>query len=78
MDGKILSFLPNTGRTVIITVQNHFTLFMVVQNHVYQTLLYNSNIYIYIFIIYLFIYCNWVVTRWQWLFYMFAKYEIGY
>jgi len=25
----------------------------------------NNNIFIY-----LFIYCNWVVTRWQWLFYM--------
>jgi len=24
------------------------------------------------------IYCNWVVTRWQWLFYMYTKYEIGY
>ena len=24
---------------------------------------YNNNIY-------LFIYCNWVVTKWQWLFYM--------
>jgi len=22
--------------------------------------------------------CNWVVTRWQWLFYMYKKYEIGY
>ena len=22
--------------------------------------------------------CNRVVTRWQWLFYMYAKYEIGY
>jgi len=21
---------------------------------------------------------NWVVTRWQWLFYMCTKYEIGY
>ena len=21
---------------------------------------------------------NWVVTRWQWLFYMYTKYEIGY
>jgi len=27
------------------------------------------SVYIYIYI-YLFIYCNWVVTRWQWLFYM--------
>jgi len=26
----------------------------------------------------IFIYCNWVVTRWQWLFYMYTKYEIGY
>jgi hypothetical protein len=22
--------------------------------------------------------CNWVDTRWQWLFYMYTKYEIGY
>ena len=21
--------------------------------------------------------CNWVVTWWQWLFYMYTKYEIG-
>ena len=26
----------------------------------------------------IFVYCNWVVTRWQWLFYMYTKYEIGY
>jgi len=31
-----------------------------------------------IYILYLFIYCNWVVTRWQWLFYMYTKHEIGY
>ena len=24
------------------------------------------------------IYFNWLVTRWQWLFYMYTKYEIGY
>jgi len=29
-------------------------------------------------IIIIIIYCNWVVTRWQWLFYMYTKYEIGY
>jgi len=29
-------------------------------------------------IIIIFIYCNWVVTRWQWLFYMYTKLEIGY
>jgi len=22
--------------------------------------------------------CNWVFTLWQWLFYMYTKYEIGY
>ena len=29
-------------------------------------------------IIIIFINYNWVVTRWQWLFYMYTKYEIGY
>jgi len=29
-------------------------------------------------IIIIFVNCNWVVTRWQWLFYMCTKYEIGY
>ena len=29
-------------------------------------------------IIIIFIYYNWVVTRWQWLFYMYTKHEIGY
>jgi len=31
-----------------------------------------------IIIIIIFINCNWVVNRWQWLFYMYTKYEIGY
>ena len=26
----------------------------------------------------IFINCNWVFTRWQWLFYIDTKYEIGY
>jgi len=26
----------------------------------------------------IFIDFNWVVTRWQWLFYMYTKYEAGY
>jgi len=29
-------------------------------------------------IIIIIIYRNWVVTRWQWLFYMYIKHEIGY
>ena len=35
-------------------------------------------IIIIIIIIIIFINCNWVVSRWQWLFYMYTKYEIGY
>ena len=31
-----------------------------------------------IIIIIIFIDCNWVVIRWQWLFYMYTKYEIGF
>ena len=31
-----------------------------------------------IIIIIIIIYCNWVVTRWQWLFYMCTRHEIGY
>ena len=31
-----------------------------------------------IIIIIIIIYCNLVVTRWQWLFYMYTKYEIDY
>ena len=37
-----------------------------------------GDIIIIIIIIIIFIYCNWVVTRWQWLFYMYTEYEIGY
>jgi len=29
-------------------------------------------------IIIIIIYCNWVVTQWQWLFYVYTEYEIGY
>jgi len=34
--------------------------------------------FFFILIIIIIIYCNWVVTRWQWLFYMYPKHEIGY
>ena len=37
-----------------------------------------SWILIIILTIITFINCNWVVTRWQWLFYMYTKHEIGY
>jgi len=33
--------------------------------------------YYYFIIIIIIINCNWVVTRWQWLFYMYTKYETG-
>jgi len=31
-----------------------------------------------VIIIIIIINCNWVVTQWQWLFYMYTKYGIGY
>ena len=31
-----------------------------------------------IIIIIIIINCSWVVTRWQWLFYIYTEYEIGY
>jgi len=31
-----------------------------------------------IILINIIIYFNWVVNRWQWLFYVYTKYEIGY
>jgi len=37
-----------------------------------------DKMWVYVIIIIIFINCNWVVTRWQWLFYMYTKYEIGY
>jgi len=36
-----------------------------------------SLIMIIIIIIIIIINCNWAVTRWQWLFYIYTKYEIG-
>ena len=38
----------------------------------------NKGMVLLITIIIIFINCNWIVTRWQWLFYMYTKYEIGY
>jgi hypothetical protein len=33
---------------------------------------------VYIYIIIIFINCKWIDTRWQWLFYMYTKYDIDY
>ena len=46
----------------------------------HMSLLYNNSNYYFIIIIIIIIIinCNWVVTRWQWLFYMYTEYEIGY
>ena len=37
-----------------------------------------TNLFASHIIIIIIINCNWVVTRWQWLFYMYTKHEIGY
>jgi len=34
------------------------------------------ELHILLLFVYLFIYCNWIVTRWHWLFYMYTKHEI--
>jgi len=39
---------------------------------------FGANLVSYKTVIIIFIYCSWVVTRWQWLFYMYTKHEIGY
>ena len=38
----------------------------------------HNQIYHILYNIIIFINCNCVVTRWQWLFYMYTKHEIGY
>ena len=48
---------------VITTIENRLARYVIAQNDV---------------IIIIFIYCNWVVTLWQWLFYMYTKLETGY
>jgi len=45
---------------------------------IFMCLLFLSDFYKIIIMIIIFINCSWVVTRWQWLFYMYTKYEIGY
>ena len=45
---------------------------------IFSTITMHKNTLKIIIIIIIFIYCNWVVTKWQWLFYMYTKHEIGY
>ena len=46
--------------------------------HVVMIVMMMMMMMIIIIIIIIFINCNWVVARWQWLFYMYTEYEIGY
>jgi hypothetical protein len=43
-----------------------------------RMLLYLQELYVQHKKLDIFIYCNWVVTGWQWLVYMYTKYEIDY
>ena len=65
IDIKILLVCITTDQLVTLTVANHN------KNIIYTQL-------IIIIIIIIIINCIWVVTRWQWLFYMYTKYEIVY
>jgi hypothetical protein len=50
---------------------------VVVRKVILYDYVYLVIIIIIIIIIIIFINCNWVDTRWQWLFYMYTKYDIG-
>ena len=62
--------------TIVQLRQDNIRLFLSMTQQQITTFL--TQFIIIIIIIIIFIYCNWVVTRWQWLFYMYTKYEIGY
>ena len=72
LQGKISLFVINIFR-VIHKSTLVFTLWKNFVEHVTVSIIRNLIITIIIFIN-----CKWVVTRWQWLFYMYTKYEIGY
>jgi hypothetical protein len=56
-----------------------FTVFLCCFSYVYLFIvLFGLIIIIIIIIIIIVINCKWVDTRWQWLFYMYTKYDIDY
>ena len=56
---------------------SHNIIYHIISHHITHILYYIILYYIILYYIIL-MNCNWVVTRWQWLFYMYTKYEIGY
>ena len=71
---------PGSQMVVIASLLSHSQEKRSWKSHIRIRKIYLScfQIIIIIIIIIIFINCNWVVTRWQWLFYMYTKYEIGY
>ena len=66
---KLLVTIPDAP--IITGIIVHFT-FHILFISIHKLLYFNFIIIIII------INCNWVVTRWQWLFYMYSRYEAGY
>ena len=75
---RIVSLFPSWPGYGLISTP----VFLCKRANCFRELLYNNNNYYYfitiIIIIITIINCNWFVTQWQWLFYMYTKYEIGY
>jgi len=65
---------------ITCTLQEHTCKFMIIRRWITLGMRNNSDEdleKLETHIIILIINCNWVVNRWQWLFYMYTKYEIG-
>ena len=64
--------------TIIIDLIPFLSIYELGNFHLSQTVSVMMMMMIIIVIIIISINCNWVVTRWQWLFYMYTKYEADY
>ena len=65
-------FARRDGLINRLLLRNVFTSYLVINT------LGNLHTNAFLHIMFIFIYCNWVVARWQWLFYMYTKHELGF
>ena len=72
-EAVVIQHAVGTRRVVICPAVQYFSTFSH-KRHDFR----GGKIYWKYILLYLFINSNWVVTRWQWLFYIYTKYEIGY
>ena len=65
-------------KSVYICTNETLVRFLILTNTICELFQYMYRASFVAFIIIIIINCNWVITLWQWLFYMYTKYEIGY